>query len=350
MNLLFFQNCISPHQIPYIRECVKNIIVDSVSLIVPRIDYNLRIKMGWNNKDLLRNTGIKCILRPVDEEVERLLNTSENSICLFSGIRADRDVFHWLKISFHYEVKRYIITEPPYTFGKPLWMHYLRFFLQDYQYVKYINGVFAIGTDAVSYYSNLYRHWKVFPFQYVTESVERTEPSPMGNTKMLFVGSLSRRKNVEVVLSALKGLDNIEFNIVGDGNEHDKLESYSKEVVVPCQFYGTKPMGEIPFIMQQNDILVLPSLHDGWGAVVNEAMGLGLYVIVSDKCGVRALVDSGGKGLVFKSNDVNDLKEKIQKCISNISSIRNNMLRRVAESEAIKGPSVAKYFINCLER
>ena len=29
-------------------------------------------------------------------------------------------------------------------------------------------------------------------------------------------------------------------------------------------------MKEIPSIMQENDVLVLPSLHDGWGAVVNK--------------------------------------------------------------------------------
>lgn len=49
-------------------------------------------------------------------------------------------------------------------------------------------------------------------------------------------------------------------------------------------------MNEIPHIMENHDILILPSLHDGWGAVVNEAITMGLYIITSDKCGAKALI------------------------------------------------------------
>lgn len=54
MTLLFFQNCISPHQIPYIRECAKSMLVNSIYVIVPRIDYKNRQNMGWNSNNLLK--------------------------------------------------------------------------------------------------------------------------------------------------------------------------------------------------------------------------------------------------------------------------------------------------------
>ena len=135
MKLIFFQNCISPHQIPYIRECVNNQRIENVYLIVPRTDYSMRRNMGWDSSGLLRETGINYLLKPLDEQVKALLK-KENVVCLFSGIRADVDVFHWLNLSFNYNVKRYIITEPPYTYNKPLWMHYIRFFIQDYRYIQ----------------------------------------------------------------------------------------------------------------------------------------------------------------------------------------------------------------------
>lgn len=90
-------------------------------------------------------------------------------------------------MSLTYDVKRFIITEPPLTYKKPLWMHYLRFYLQDYKYVKHIDGIFGFGQAAVDYYRSISKHWKVFPFQYVTESTQRTsfQTSSSGRLKLL---------------------------------------------------------------------------------------------------------------------------------------------------------------------
>lgn len=167
MNLIFFQNCLSPHQIPYIRECAKDERVDKLYFVMPRIDYDERSDMGWSNDKLMDEPTIEFVLKPTDEMVRELLNVSgRDVICFFSGIRGDADVFRWLNISIGFDVKRYIITEPPYTFDKPLWMHYVRFFLQDYKYVKYIDGVFAIGESCEKYYNNISKHWQVWPFAY----------------------------------------------------------------------------------------------------------------------------------------------------------------------------------------
>lgn len=62
-----------------------------------------------------------------------------------------------------------------------------------------------------------------FPFQYVTESTNRSSYHIEFNSKLklLFVGNLSPRKNVRVVLKALETLHDIEFTIVGDGEEYN---------------------------------------------------------------------------------------------------------------------------------
>ena len=141
MNIIFFQNCISPHQIPYISECINDPKVQGVYLIVPRVDYSIRKDMGWDSINLLKGTNIKYFLTPNDEQVCQLLENESNIFCIFSGIRADKDVFHWFKLSLKYQVHRYIITEPPYTYNKPLWMHYIRFYFQDYSFIKSIYGI-----------------------------------------------------------------------------------------------------------------------------------------------------------------------------------------------------------------
>lgn len=352
MDFIFFQNCISPHQIPYIRECAKDNRVEKIFLIVPRTNYQQRTDMGWDSSKLLTSTTITCKVMPSDEYIANLLKTNEESYCFFSGIRADADVFRWFKLSLTYNVKRYIITEPPFTYKKPLWMHYLRFYLQDYKYVKYINGIFGFGQAAVNYYKSISDKWKVFPFQYVTEYTKRLSDSiPIGAPiRLLFVGSLTPRKNVKVVLEALENLADIRFTIVGDGEERNMLKKIAQEKNLSVTFEGKKQMKDIPNIMEQHDILILPSLHDGWGAVVNEAMTLGLYVIVSNKCGAKALIKDETLGVVFKNNDAEDLHKILFRCIDNKESIRNEMKLRLECSKMIQGHYAAQYFINCLEK
>lgn len=348
MRLLFFQNCISPHQIPYIRECAKDKRIESVYLIVPRINYTMRKNMGWNCSHLLDKTSIKLLLQPTEEEVVQLLKDCKNEICSFTGIRADSDVFLWFKLSLAYQVKRYIITEPPFIYNKPIWMHYLRFLFLDYKYVTHINGIFGFGKMAVDYYQRISKKWKVFPFQYVTETIKRTLPYPTGKVKLLFVGSLIPRKNVKIVLEALKDISDIEFTLVGDGEEKKQLEKLAQQNRVNVSFLGIKPMEDISKIMQQNDVLILPSLHDGWGAVVNEAMTLGLYVIVSDHCGAKDLILNESDGLIFKSKNIDSLRKNLNYIITHINQIRLNTNKRITQAARIQGEKVANYFINCI--
>lgn len=348
MNIIFFQNCISPHQIPYISECINDPKVQGVYLIAPRVDYSIRKDMGWDSINLLKGTNIKYFLTPNDEQVCQLLENESNIFCIFSGIRADKDVFHWFKLSLKYQVHRYIITEPPYTYNKPLWMHYIRFYLQDYRFIKRINGIFGIGEMAVNYYRNISKKWNVFPFQYVTQNIQRSSPIPSGRIKLLFVGSLIPRKNVKIVIEALKNNSNIDFTIIGDGKEKRKLELLANRNHVNINFLGTQSMQKIPVFMQQHDILILPSLHDGWGAVVNEAITLGLYVIVSDRCGAKALIKSIKDGYIYKCHKISDLKQALQYITDNITNIRANTEKRIEQAQQIQGKNVAKYFVNCL--
>lgn len=350
MVLVFFQSCLSPHQIPYIRECATDKRVENVYFVMPRVDYDMRANMGWNSENLLSVPNVKFLLKPNDKEIENILSQNNNDIrCFFSGIRADVDIFQWFKISLHYDIKRYMITEPPFTYNKPLWMHYLRFFLQDYKYVRFFNGVFAIGESCARYYSSLSRHWRVYPFLYTTEGKVYENTDVEGDLKVLFVGSLSRRKNVKVLIEALQSLEDVELTIVGDGDERDHLEKLVAQLGVKTTFLGTQPITEIPFIMQKHDVLVLPSLHDGWGAVVNEALTSGLYAVCSDKCGAKDLLHDKHHGMVFENNDSGSLGKILKAIVKNKDDIRASRGARARwTKDHVGGKVVASYFISCL--
>ena len=84
-------------------------------------------------------------------------------------------------MSLKYDVKRGMISERPDTFkyglanGKPLWLHRIRFFIQDRSYARHIQYVFAMGDDAVSYFRSVWKSWEVFPFAYCTDRLKNID-------------------------------------------------------------------------------------------------------------------------------------------------------------------------------
>ncbi len=355
MNIIFWQNCVSPHQIPYIKEISKDIRVQKVTLITPRLDFKERIEMGWDSKSLLEGTDIEFHLKPDTKTVLEIFSRNENdSYHFFSGIHADSNIYEWFRLSLEYNIIRGIITEPPFTFNKPLWVHKIRFLLQDRKYISKINYVFGIGDDAVDYYRFWSKRWKVISFIYCTENnIKLSKEHNKKELKLVYVGSLSKRKNVIVLLRAFSLIHpelKINLEIIGDGQQRSNLESFVRKHKLESKvtFKGTLPIKEINEKLSNYDVLILPSLYDGWGAVINEAITLGLFCICSDRCSAKVLLKIKSNGLIFRNNHAYDLSNKIEYCYQNMEYIKNDITRRIKWANNISGYSVANYFIENL--
>lgn len=83
--------------------------------------------------------------------------------------------------------------------------------------------------------------------------------------KILYVGSLSDRKNVVEMFQVLCQKVELELGIVGDGEKRAQIEEMNIQSKTEVTLYGIQPMERVSEIMQQYDVLILPSKHDGWG-------------------------------------------------------------------------------------
>ncbi len=94
--------------------------------------------------------------------------------------------------------------------------------------------------------------------------------------------------------------------IVGDGEERSNLEALCREPgLEDVRFAGFRNQSELPRFFQLSSVFVLPSRHEPWGLIVNEAMASGLPVIVSTDVGSHAdLVTNGTEGHVFPVGDI----------------------------------------------
>lgn len=349
---------------PYIQYLPALAEVNDVLVIVPEIDMATRKFMGWNSSALMLVEDVRFLINPSENEIINLFEQYDNTNtwCMFSGINSFAMVSDCFKKSLSYHLHRGIITEPPLIYNHPLWQHALRFALKDWSYVRYLDKVFVMGDAFLSYYRFWSKRWKVIPFVYCTEWKERSSAiyaEKSDKLKVLYVGSLSHRKNVQLLFKAiaklsLKEQQQLKLGLVGDGECMTELRALlqSEKILAEVVFYGMQPMDQVPTFMQQYDVLCLPSLHDGWGAVINEALTLGMYVICSDHCGAQYLVkrSSGKNGQIFKSNDTESLKNVLEYCLSAQKEICTTVDERIDWARHhIHGKVVAHYFIENLK-
>lgn len=129
--------------------------------------------------------------------------------------------------------------------------------------------------------------------------------------KCLFVGSLSQQKGLSYMFEALRIVDApIEMTVVGRSSRADFQplnEALSKVNYVPSMRNS-----EILELMHRHDVLLFPTLFDGFGLVLLEAMSRGCVVIASPNCGAPDVVTSGEDGFVVPIRDPRAIAEKLE--------------------------------------
>ena len=150
---------------------------------------------------------------------------------------------------------------------------------------------------------------------------------------ILFVGGLDKAhyfKGVDVLLKALENIlnDKIILNIIGQGDMADEYKKIAQEAGIEkyVNFLGGVDDEELTRSYQKADIFVLPSInsHEAFGVVLLEALSCGIPVIASNLPGVRSVFKDKQEGLLARSGDIFDLKEKINILIAD-KNLRKQM-------------------------
>jgi glycosyltransferase involved in cell wall biosynthesis len=100
--------------------------------------------------------------------------------------------------------------------------------------------------------------------------------------------------------------------VVGEGEQRPliqaRLQQASEQDREGVRLLGFRNQSELPRFYDLCDAFVLPSIHEPWGLVVNEAMNAGKAIVVSDQVGCQPdLVEDGDNGVVFSARNVGAL-------------------------------------------
>jgi glycosyltransferase involved in cell wall biosynthesis len=114
----------------------------------------------------------------------------------------------------------------------------------------------------------------------------------------LAIGTLSERKNVVRLAEAFERLGSGRLTFVGDGPLRGSLEGRERVRLV-----GRVPHGEVPFYVDQADVVCAPSLLEPFGQSILEAMAAGKTVVATQFGGPPEFV-SPGAGILVDPLDV----------------------------------------------
>ncbi|WP_297791939.1 glycosyltransferase family 4 protein [uncultured Marinobacter sp.] len=314
-----------------------------------------RVAQGWTVPDL---GGAQLKFAPTKAAVKSIVaGAPAEAIHICQGIRSNGLVSVAQKSLRKLGRKQLVVMETVDDQGWQGAIKRLIYRFLFFRFGRYLSGVLASGIST--------RNWlikrgvashKVFPFAYFLPETE-TRPTTHKHSapdryRILFVGQFIELKRLDILITAISRLDSkkVELAVVGSGPLEDQLKLLAEDALPGrVDWVGGLPMDEVRAQMVLADCLVLPSRHDGWGAVVSEALMSGTPAICSDACGAAVVAKASGYGGVFKSGRVDDLVTLLDARVGG-GRLSDQQCDELAEwARCLAGPAGAEYLKGILE-
>jgi glycosyltransferase involved in cell wall biosynthesis len=193
--------------------------------------------------------------------------------------------------------------------------------------LRQFDGFLTVGQRSREYLQHYgVPEWKLFPAPHFVDNAwfaERKEVASgqrqelrqvwgvrPGQVAVLFVGKFIPEKGLSLLVHGLAEFEKkqpgvLKLILVGSGPLEADIRGLSTRLNVDLTFAGFKNQGELPACYGAADVLVLTSVSETWGLVVNEAMACGLPAIVSTACGCEPdLIVEGETGFAFTAGEV----------------------------------------------
>lgn len=125
--------------------------------------------------------------------------------------------------------------------------------------------------------------------------------------RCVYVGSVTEQKGCRYLFEAIQRIKStnnsqFEFTIVGG---YDSSNPLIRSVKDSCNFVGHVLPDELKGILLRSDVFIFPSLADGFGFSVLEAMACGVVPICSKNAGASDLIEDGKNGFLIDASNTN---------------------------------------------
>lgn len=151
---------------------------------------------------------------------------------------------------------------------------------------------------------------KVIPYGVDTSKFTFFERKQSDIFKVIFIGSLNQRKGITYLLDALAEMNNVELTIVTRGiYDASLIANYN----FPIHVIVDVPHEKLQKALHQAHCFVLPSILEGFGQVILEAMATGIPVIATENTAAKDIIENGFDGFVTPIRDIQSIKVSLEK-------------------------------------
>jgi len=361
MRVVTWQSVLTDHQSHTLRALgaipgVELLVVSGAEMIFERKG------QGWMPPDLSGLNVVRLPERGWWGTGRHILDEWKDAVHLFNGMWSDRRFLPLLMRAQASGIATGLVSEPyadvpvgllaeegVWTANAKMLLRPMAYRLIGGRLVRRMNAIFAISSKAVAQFAEMgASHSRIFPFGYFVprQNMPGLERRQDDGVRLVFVGGLLERKGIYLLKEAMKYLDSREVRVdvygPGDGSLLNDVPG--------LRYRGPIPFGKAQEVIARYDTLVLPSLFDGWGVVVNEALLQGVPAIVSDQVGARALVERFAAGAVVPAGDARAMAAVIKE----LGADRNRLLRwrtnAARAAEHITPERAARYLCEALRR
>jgi len=169
---------------------------------------------------------------------------------------------------------------------------------------------------------------------------------------LLNVGTIENRKNLKLIVQALKDV-NEEYKLVVIGKKTAYFKEVEKEIKLlglgdRIIFLKNIPFADLPGIYQMASVFVYPSFYEGFGIPIIEALYSGIPTIAAiGSC----LEEAGGPDSIYVNpNDPEGLSAEITRVLSS-STLQNEMKEKGLEFvQKFNSPLVTQQLMNCYQK
>ncbi|WP_049627718.1 glycosyltransferase family 4 protein [Bacillus sp. JFL15] len=149
----------------------------------------------------------------------------------------------------------------------------------------------------------------------------RDAPEPKRAEKLVIacVSRLTERKGHDVLLNALaqirRHLSGVEIWIIGDGKMRGFLEEKRRKLGLSNVFFFGKRR-DVPALLAESSIFVLPTLNDNFPIAIIEAMFAGQAIVATDCGGIPEMIRHEKTGLICQPGSIRELADALLRLIT----------------------------------
>ena len=303
---------------PYFKVSPQIKLIDINVLIDTPINQNKLLKLlKYPFKYLLFKSRFKRIIKEINPDI--LISTLRRELNFISSI--DKKIvkigeFHISRFSYHsYSIKT-----------TSLILDYIKSYFEK-RFIRNINSLdsFVVLTEEEKTFWPEINNIEVIHNPLTINPVTKSD---CNNKKVIAVGRYAHQKGFDMLIEAWKIVADLHpewvLTIYGEGDDEtlkrliDKYNLHNSCLLKPA-------IQEIVNKYCESSIFVLSSRYEGFGLVITEAMACGVPPIAFDcPCGPKDIINNFKDGILVKSEDINELADKICFLIEN-ENIRKEM-------------------------